>query len=105
MGFMDRESIMTFSFWDLEGPEESSIFSLMGEKHPSPDASPYNEEFQKQIENLTKQLDQKNKIYDKCLLENAKSAELLKLTNQHLKKADEKYDILNKVKVNQERIS
>ena len=63
---LDRESIMTLSFWDLEGPEKPSILSLMGEKQPPPDASPYNEELQKQIENLTKQLDQKNKIYDKC---------------------------------------
>ena len=88
----------------------------MGEKQPPPDASPYNEEFQKQIENLTKQLDQKNKIYEKCLLENAKNDELLKKKDQLLEGVDksqrlereilkEKYDMINKVKVNQERIS
>ena len=112
---------MTCSFWDLEGPEKPSILSWMDENQPPQDASPCNEEYQKQIEILTKQLDQTNKMYKKCLLENANNAELLKTKDQLLEGVDKsqklereilnkkydminkKYDMLNKVNENQER--
>ena len=111
---LDRESIMTCSFWDLEGPEKPSILSWMDENQPPQDASPYNKECQEQIKTLTKQLDQTNKMYKKCLLENANNADLLKTKDQLLEKVDKsqkserevldkKYDLLNKVKEQQEK--